>query len=604
MDKRIHLILTNLGPDGVRQLLRPYIEDIDRLEGQVRGNVRCCCPENHANEDMNPSLSIDLEKGLMHCFVCGEKIPGTVFKFVAEKRGISVAALIKELASQLGIDPAEHQSGAKLTLQDYCNAKKLSPDFLKNEFRLSEGNRGLEVPYFDENGQLEAMRYRHQLRKPSGKKDARFSWSKGAKANQLVYGQWKLSEFEKNSGKLIIVEGESDVHTGWSHDLPVVGVPGKLIKCDALAESIVKHPDIKVVYVLVEPDAVGVFEIHIKTALANSGYQGSLYKVSLPVKDLSDLHLSYPDDESFDHKWAEALEQAEPVELQASKLLNTLNEIRWAGLPVFERRQMIAEVVRTELSKIGNFIRTKNNEAYFFDGKIHKLYIVDDNIRFVVYLYQLAGLNKADVDWKYLLNDLQGHALSKGEETEIYRFCRYQNNKLYVSRFNGQVYVLDGDGIKEQSNGTDGVLFLDTWDCEPWQIEPPSSDFTLARLINSINFDKDTDFEDKEYELMFLTVLLSLFFIDLLPTKPLILFLGEKGSGKTSISRFIGRILFGKNFNVKTLESKPDAFLAMLEANFLIALDNVDGSLSWLNDKLATTSTARKNNRGLVSNAK
>ena len=588
----INKIIETLGPDGMREQLRPHIEDIDRLEGQVRGNVRCCCPENHAHEDATPSLSIDLERGLMHCFVCGEQIPGTVLKFVAEKRGITLADLIEELSVKLGISTAENNnSPAKLTLQEYCTAKKLDLDFIKNEFKIGENERGLIIPYMSEDGTIEANRYRHAMHKPATGKDTRFSWAKGAKSNTLVYGKRKIAEFAENSGKLFIVEGESDVHTGWTHGLSVVGIPGKTIKCDTLAELVVKHPDIKAVYVIVEPDAVGVFEVHVKTALANAGYKGLLYSISLPVKDLSDLHLSSPDEQSFQHQWSEAIEKAEPVELEESKLLNILNNIRGLISAPFERQQAIADLVLKELLRRGYFIRTDNGVAYYFDSENHEPYIVDDNTKFSLFLYQIASLNGADADWRYLMNDLRNHALSKGQLTEVYQFCRYQDDKLYVSRYNGKISVLDGDDIKEQANGTDGVLFLDAWDCEQWHTEPKSDDFTLNKLICGMNFDDDTDFAENEYRTMLFTVIVSLFFIDLMPTRPLVLFLGEKGSGKTSIARFIGQMLFGKKFNVKTLESKPDAFLAMLEANYLIALDNVDGSNSWLNDKLATVAT-------------
>ena len=136
----INKIIETLGPDGMREQLRPHIEDIDRLEGQVRGNVRCCCPENHANEDQNPSLCIDLEKGLMHCFVCGEQIPGTVLKFVAEKRGITLSDLINELAQQLGI-VVDNSDKPSITLESYAAAKNLPVDFLKSVFHIQEINK-------------------------------------------------------------------------------------------------------------------------------------------------------------------------------------------------------------------------------------------------------------------------------------------------------------------------------------------------------------------------------------------------------------------------------------------------------------------------------
>jgi hypothetical protein len=42
--------------------------DLDALRGRPRGLVRCIF-----HEDRRPSLSVDLDRGLFHCFGCGEQ---------------------------------------------------------------------------------------------------------------------------------------------------------------------------------------------------------------------------------------------------------------------------------------------------------------------------------------------------------------------------------------------------------------------------------------------------------------------------------------------------------------------------------------------------
>jgi len=83
-----------------------------------------------------------------------------------------------------------------------------------------------------------------------------------------------------------------------------------------------------------------------------------------------------------------------------------------------------------------------------------------------------------------------------------------------------------------------------------------------------------------QYHQLFVTCLLSLFFIDLLPTKLIVLFLGKKGSRKKSTIRCIGKLIFGSKFDVKTHNrSKKDAFTVLVSSHFLIALDNIEGSM-------------------------
>jgi hypothetical protein len=94
--------------------------------------------------------------------------------------------------------------------------------------------------------------------------------------------------------------------------------------------------------------------------------------------------------------------------------------------------------------------------------------------------------------------------------------------------------------------------------------------------------------ETKLYRLWFF----SLFFESLLPTKPILLLLGVKGSGKTMGLKAILRVLFGKKAQVLSLsKEKEDAFLAAVTSQHVAALDNLDGEIKWLPNHLATVAT-------------
>jgi hypothetical protein len=76
-----------------------------------------------------------------------------------------------------------------------------------------------------------------------------------------------------------------------------------------------------------------------------------------------------------------------------------------------------------------------------------------------------------------------------------------------------------------------------------------------------------------------------------MPTKPILTFLGEKGSGKTTTLRKVGLLLFGKNFNVASLTDDPKDFDAAVTNSHYVVIDNADGRKSWLDDKLAISAT-------------
>ena len=85
-----------------------------------------------------------------------------------------------------------------------------------------KGQLCVEMPAFDEEGQPIATNYRMKLAKTDGIDD-RFQRAKGDSA--IPYGLWRLAEARKR-GYLILVEGESDVHTLTYYDEPALGVAG------------------------------------------------------------------------------------------------------------------------------------------------------------------------------------------------------------------------------------------------------------------------------------------------------------------------------------------------------------------------------------------
>jgi len=70
-------------------------------------SVTACCP---FHDDASPSLGINDEKGLYHCFGCGAG--GNLFTFVREVEGVGFAKAVELLAEQVGIELERDGSGS------------------------------------------------------------------------------------------------------------------------------------------------------------------------------------------------------------------------------------------------------------------------------------------------------------------------------------------------------------------------------------------------------------------------------------------------------------------------------------------------------------
>lgn len=211
-----------------------------------------------------------------------------------------------------------------LTPAQYAEAKCLDAEFLKSlglrEVRYFGGAPALEIPYYDVNGDLEATRYRLRLEKgPEG--DERFRWKKGSKP--ILYGLWKLNR-AREAGYVLLVEGESDCHTLWSHGVPALGIPGS----GTWRNEWSGHLDgLKTVYFLCEPDAGGE---KLAEALSAAPFADRLQFVRLTgAKDPSELHHQMCDEGGFTDALDAALEAAVPVGDVLRQARNERTEEAW-----------------------------------------------------------------------------------------------------------------------------------------------------------------------------------------------------------------------------------------------------------------------------------
>jgi putative DNA primase/helicase len=192
------------------------------------------------------------------------------------------------------------------TLKEYCEEKGLTEDFLRGlglRDVTYKDKPAVRIPYPDEEGREVAVRFRTSL-----EGSEKFRWRSGDKP--LPYGLRFLGE-ARAAGFVVLVEGESDCHTLWFHEIPALGIPGASNWRDGWATYL---DGIEKIYALIEPDhggdtfrekLTGCEAIHDRLHLLELGEH----------KDPSALHLADPD--RFRERFGVALERAKPwVELE------------------------------------------------------------------------------------------------------------------------------------------------------------------------------------------------------------------------------------------------------------------------------------------------
>lgn len=289
------------------------------------------------------------------------------------------------------------------------------------------------------------------------------------------------------------------------------------------------------------------------------------------------------------------------MDTKVSNVRRKIDEIRCISareLPAHQRRDRVTETIVNDLRSKGTFFNTPQGLFYFLEGGDPRLFrLGGDSSDLRAFIVEEYGINRAErQEYEHLLAGLHNEAHTHGKVVDVHRLAHYErdSNRLYVSRFDGQVYKLDGRQIRLYPNGKDGVFFWDEPKWKPYELlrdERPHGLF--ASLVeHSANFASAGNLTADEQEWLFSLWIRSLFFASVHPTKPLLLKCGEKGSGKTLALRKLLRMLFGPAGEVRALErSKPDGFIAAVTSDPIAVFDNVDEAVGWLPDHLAQVAT-------------
>lgn len=298
------------------------VEGRQRTRGLKRGDEMVfTCPAH--SPDADPSASWNTAKAAWTCRSCGA---GGGAVHLAQLLGIDARSKVRNESPRnipprsskardrdaahagqradggSGSSPPGSRSNTRtgLTLAEYAAAKQL-PEGKLLDWGVTQqsylGAPAVKITYRDRVGDAKASRFRLAL---EGRD--RFRWRNGDKP--FLYGLDRLAQ-AREAGYVFAVEGESDAQTCWHHDRPAIGVPGASNWNEA--RDAAELDGIPAIYVCIEPDQGGEA---VKNWIASSAIRERVRLLTLPVKDVSALHLE--DSNTFGVRLEQAMAAAQP----------------------------------------------------------------------------------------------------------------------------------------------------------------------------------------------------------------------------------------------------------------------------------------------------
>jgi hypothetical protein len=262
-------------------------------------------------------------------------------------------------------------------------------------------------------------------------------------------------------------------------------------------------------------------------------------------------------------------------------------EGQWTKTKVRKRNELAAQSLKIWLRKRGGFLHSEEGRLFYFDKSSKSLYDLE-SARWHAWLYRLTGVNPTDRGFAYLQAECETLAIH-GEKRPIYRVAYFDASEkvLYSSRFDGTVFRLDGTTITEQGNG-EHVLFEDRASWQPYALVKGAKGSSFREFANDLpNWESSPEL----YGLVFEAWIVSTFFSEIIPARPLLMMLGEKGSGKSVTLRLLKKYLFGAQEQIQGIPDKADGFAAAAAQSHIMVIDNLDDWVPWIRDKLARVAT-------------
>jgi hypothetical protein len=259
-----------------------------------------------------------------------------------------------------------------------------------------------------------------------------------------------------------------------------------------------------------------------------------------------------------------------------------------------DRALAVAKIVIDDVGTRGTFILLDGVKPAVLlrePTRLVRLGLGDPRLKQLLWQY---GISSQETLGRYVVEALEHRARDQGRTFSVHTFSHYERatGVLYVHDQADAVYRIAPDGsVGTIPNGSEDIFFSAVSGAAPMTPAQPGGSKLDELIFGTVNFKAEDADALGDRRLMLRLWMFAQFFPELLPTKPLLLLVGERGATKTSTIRRLGRALLGPHFEVMPLSGDRRDVETAITNEPLAALDNVDRSPRWLEDLLAVAAT-------------
>lgn len=273
--------------------------------------------------------------------------------------------------------------------------------------------------------------------------------------------------------------------------------------------------------------------------------------------------------------------------------------------------------VMNKLKDTGSFIQTTRGECFYIDQRAEAVTLHEVSEKrynpFASMIRRRFGLNEGA--HKSVITGILGMAFDECMQeipVKFHHFAHYDEvkNLVYVDRYDGYMYMLDGESITLYPHGHDRIYFYQTAGSEfprPYEYADSYTEGSLdALILDGPNYTTaGMGIGRNELRHLIKTWVASFFFPSRMDTKPIVLIHGAADSGKTTLFQNLSIMFTGDStFSVTEIPTDVKDFNAQVTGSSYIFYDNVEVNKKEMQVKLAQVATGYTvKNRKLFTNS-
>lgn len=280
-------------------------------------------------------------------------------------------------------------------------------------------------------------------------------------------------------------------------------------------------------------------------------------------------------------------------------LITKIDGIRREKIDAFRKPRKAAQLILAQLQSDGKLIRS-DEKVYWLDHTSRQV-IELATTRWESMLLIEAGINTAESFGRQVMQAVLLTAREIAQPAKVHHrfFWDVQQECLFVHLGGASMYKLDGTEVQCLLNGQEDVFFTGDFGIEREMPDLTNQELAVIDpwplLTDDLSFAQSVAgaARPSQQRELLKAWILSTFFAEAMPTRPILTFIAPAGAGKTTAARRILRFFEGPEEDVLGLiTDKADSLRASVQTHRVLVLDNMERTnASWLVDMLNRLST-------------